>query len=647
MKMLSRFLWLAPLSMVVLATPFWGQDPGQVLPRLPVLTPQDAAKAIRHAPGIRVELMAAEPLVASPVAMEWDETGALFVCEMRGYSEHREEKLSRIRRLVDTDGDGKPDKATLYVEGLLWPTALFPWDGGLFVADAPDILYFKDTDGDGIADKRETVFTGLGVSNVQGLVNSFRWHPEGRIHAAASSNGGTLMRPGNPGSAVALRGRDFSFDPKTRELRAETGGAQHGMGFDDWGRKFLCHNSDHAIYAWASDADLGRNPSYAAPSSKVSIAEDGPQAEVYRISPIEPWRILRTRMRVQGQAKGPIEGGGRAGGYFTSATGITVIRSDKVPKEMQGMLLVGDVGGNLIHRKKVDWEGAHPIARRVDPQSEWIASTDTWFRPAQFANGPDGAVWFLDVCREVIEHPASIPPEIKKQVDLDSGRDRGRLYRILADGATPHPVTNLARLQPGDWISLLEHPNAWHRETAARLLFAHSGEVTAPLEQLAQQARQPQARAMALWLLKAKGALNPAHLQRALGDAHPRVRETSVRLARSFPEEASLTGTLVRLVGDPDGGVRLSAAFALGSRPGVDATVFAALLAKEGSDPWIQAACLSASGVNRPQLARLLFEQFRETPSSPGQKTNPAIVPLLGAFLKDWSLTGVLADTKR
>lgn len=144
---------------------------------------------------------------------------------------------------------------------------------------------------------------------MQGLLNSFAWGFDDRIHGSASSNGGEIVRvtdlEGKPVSAEAppvnVRGRDFSFDPETLDFRAETGGAQHGLGFDDWGRKFVCHNSDHAIRCMAEDRYLARNPFYAPPPVKVSIAADGPQAPIYRSSPVEPWRIVRTRLRASGR----------------------------------------------------------------------------------------------------------------------------------------------------------------------------------------------------------------------------------------------------------------------------------------------------------------------------------------------------------
>src|SRR5205809_859046 len=132
------------------------------LPRMPPVEPADAIKTFQMKEGFKIELAAAEPLVVDPVAMAFDEDGRLFVVEMRDYSERRDEKLGRIRMLVDTDGDGKFDKSTIYADNLPWPTAVICWKGGVFVGATPDILYFKDSNGDGIADEKNVAFTGFG-----------------------------------------------------------------------------------------------------------------------------------------------------------------------------------------------------------------------------------------------------------------------------------------------------------------------------------------------------------------------------------------------------------------------------------------------------------------------------------------------------
>ncbi len=180
--------------LLTFARPITAQDDfAAELPRIPATEPADAIPTFNVADGFHIQQVAAEPLVNSPVAIEWDANGFLYVCEMRGYSEDKDEGISRISRLEDTDDDGVFDKSVVFVDGLLWPTAIFPFDGGLFVGDAPNLYYFKDDDGDGKADSKKVVFTGFGTSNVQGLFNSFRWGLDNRIHVATSSTGGMIQ----------------------------------------------------------------------------------------------------------------------------------------------------------------------------------------------------------------------------------------------------------------------------------------------------------------------------------------------------------------------------------------------------------------------------------------------------------------------
>jgi hypothetical protein len=182
-----------------------------------------------------------------------------------------------------------------------------------------------------------------------------------------------------------------------------------------------------------------RNPWFAFPPILVSIAADGPAAEVFRTSPEEPWRVLRTQWRVAGMVPGPIEGGGRASGYFTSATGATIYRGDAWPAEYVGDAFIADCGSNLIHRKQLLPTASPSSAQRPADErgTEFATCSDVWFRPVQFANAPDGTLYVIDMYREIIEHPWSLPPGIKEHLDLNSGNDRGRIYRIVPDGFKP------------------------------------------------------------------------------------------------------------------------------------------------------------------------------------------------------------------
>jgi putative membrane-bound dehydrogenase-like protein len=576
------------------------------LPRIPQVPPAAAVATMRVQPGFALDLAVHEPLLASPVAVSWDEDGRLFVAEMRGYSENQSEKLGRIRLLHDDDGDGRYDRATVYADGFAWPTAVVAWKGGVFVGDAPDIVRLVDTDGDGVADDRRTVFTGFGTTNVQGLFNSFSYGLDNRIHAAGSSTGGGIRRvaaDGQPtGPTVSIAGRDFSFDPRTLDLRPETGGAQHGRTTDDAGNAYVCHNSDHAIRCMVDDRFLAANPFFAATAAKESIAIEGPQAAVFRVSPVEPWRILRTRLRASGIVPGVVEGGGRPAGYFTSATGITFVRGDAVGA-LAGMLVVGDVGSNLVHRKRLVPHGAGVRAERVDRESELVASTDIWFRPVQFANGPDGAVWIVDMQREVIEHPQSLAPPIKKHLDLTSGRDTGRLWRLTAGGnAARKPFPRLGQASTAELVALLGHTNGWHRDTAQRLLVERADPAAAPL--LRAVCRTPEAstlaRVHAAHAAAGLGTLDAADLLALVDAREPAVRAAAVQLADGFepdgPLPAAVAARLVALAAaEPAIEVRFPLALAARRLPDADrVAVIRTLLERDATDPWCRYAAFTS-----------------------------------------------------
>jgi len=183
--------------------------------------------------GFRLELVAAAPMVASPVAMAFDENGRLFVVEMRDYPDRREQNphLGRIRLLEDTNGDGIFDASTIYADDLPWPSAIACYDAGVFVAATPDILYFKDVNGDGIAEMRKIVFSGFGGAasslNAHALVNSFSWGLDNRIHGVTAGIDGVVAALSAPGvSTIPLARSDFSFDPRALTLSSEAGPAQ-------------------------------------------------------------------------------------------------------------------------------------------------------------------------------------------------------------------------------------------------------------------------------------------------------------------------------------------------------------------------------------------------------------------------------------
>lgn len=567
------------------------------LPRIAPNSPEQSHKLLHVQPGFTVQLAASEPQVVDPIACSFDERGRLYVICMRDYSEQEHDRLGEVRLLEDADNDGVYERSTIFIDKLSWPTAIICYDGGVFVGAPPHIYYLKDTDGDGRADHNEIAFTGFGRTNVQGLLNSFRWGLDNRIHGATSSSGASVTRPGVDAPPVVLKGRDFAFDPRTRKLEPTSGGSQHGLDFDAWGRKFVCSNSSHLEMVFFEDRYLQRNPVVAAPSPRKVIAVDGGQAEVFRRSPVEPWRIVRTRLRVAGTVPGAVEGGGRAAGYFTSATGVTIYRGDAWPEEYRGLVIVGDVGSNIVHRKRLLPDGVGLKGVRLDQESEFLASEEIWFRPVQFAQGPDGTLYVLDMYREVIEHPKSIPPIIKQHLDLTSGRDRGRIWRVIPDNFQRRANPKLDEASTDELVQLLSHPNGWHRETAARLLYQRQPrEAVAPLRQLATSGQEPLGRMHALYALAGLDALDEATVLAALADGHPRVREHAVRLAEILADKPAVAQRLLDMTGDDDPRVRYQLAFSLGELPSSPQrqAALAALARKDAADSWMRLAIYSS-----------------------------------------------------
>jgi len=554
-------------------------DAAKDLPRYPAVEPKDAISTWQVKKGFKLQLAAHEPQVRDPIAICFDENGRMFVCEMNDYSEMREvtPHLGRISMLQDKDGDGYYETSQIFADDLAWPTGLVWANGGLYVGATPDIWRFEDKDGDGKAEVREQVFTGfctgLKLLNVQGLMNSFMWGQDNRIHIlAGGGNRGVITCMKRPDlKGIELGGKDFWFDPLTHEFGLEGGGAQFGMSFDNYGRKFACSNSDHLQYWVYDDKYANRNPYYQMPPARQSIAADGGAAEVFRISPDEPWRIVRTRWRIAGVVKGAVEGGGRVSGYFTGATGTTIYRGDAYGPEFVNNSFTGDAGGQLVHRKiiKPSADGISLIGERPADEHgfEFAASKDTWVRVVNFANAPDGCLHICDMYREVIEHPWSIPDEIKKHIDLNNGYDRGRIYRIVPDKGAERigQKVNLADASTEELVKTLSHPNGWHRDTAQRLLFERQDKAAVPLLEKALSGDNALAKLHALGALEGLGALTEMHLLGALKDPDAFVRERTIKLAETIKsnDPLALSFALVDTVSGQPSRVALQAAFSL------------------------------------------------------------------------------------
>ena len=249
-------------------------------------SPQASMNSIRLRPGFRIELVAAEPLVQDPVAMDWGPDGKLWVVEMGDYPRGTDGKGragGRVRFLEDTDGDGRYDASTVFLDKLNFPNGVIAWRKGILVSAAPEIFYAEDTDGDGRADRRDVLFQGFVEGNQQHRVNGFARGLDNWIYCANGDSGGTI-RSTKTGQSVNIGGRDFRIQPDTGLIDAQAGQTQFGRRRDDWGNWFGCNNSNPMWHFVLGDHYLRRNPHLAAPGSPINVSVTPGAAPVFPIS---------------------------------------------------------------------------------------------------------------------------------------------------------------------------------------------------------------------------------------------------------------------------------------------------------------------------------------------------------------------------
>lgn len=598
-------------------------------PRFPAVEPADVSRTFRIQNGFQMQLIASEPLVTDPVAMAIDEDGRAFVAEMNDYpytdarrhvawqDNTTDAPIGRIRMLEDTDSDGIYDKSRIFADQLSWPSGILCYRGGVFVTATPDIWYLKDSDADGVADIREKVFTGFRKYNVQAVMNNPIWSLDNHIYVAGSSNGGNIL-PGIMAKAdsartsaakpIVARG-DFRIDPRTQSLELQAGGARFGNCFDDWGNRFLCNIRNPAIHVVLDNRYLTRNPAFAPPTAIFNIADSGDQMPIYRISPLEPWRELRGKQWSADPTKKVPRSELTGGGVFTSTSGITVYRSQAFASQYRGQMFLGEVANNVIYRQAVVPVGNTFWATRADEACEFVASTDTWFRPVNLYNAPDGTLYVLDMYREFIEHPWSIPDDIHARLDLTSGRDRGRIYRLAPTGFRTSQLPKLSRATVAELVAQLSNPSSWWRETAQRLLVEAGDRKAVPLLRLTLEGSDPLATVHALWTLAGLESLSDEDLEFALSNSSARVLEHAVRIAESrIADNIVLRQKTIGLADTNDSRLRLQVALSLGGvrDPGALAALVR-LASIDAGDEWMRAALCCALPENTLALTEALL----------------------------------------
>jgi putative membrane-bound dehydrogenase-like protein len=669
-------------------------------------TPQQALGTFRTRKDFVVELVASEPLIESPVAIDWDAQGRLWVCEMYDYpmgigpvdtknTKYGENPKAesgsykpggRIKVLTDLDGDGRYDKAALFLDGLPFPTGVMPWRKGALICAAPDILYAEDTDGDGRANLVRTNLTGFATHNFQARVNGFTWGLDGWLHGSSGLFGGKVKSL-QTGREVDLSGRDFRYRPDTGEIEPVSGISQFGRVRDDFDHWF---GNDNSTWLWhypLPDHYLRRNPHVTYPEPRVNVTTVA--ADLNRPTSNTPHATRHTQAQslLTSAATNPNQlfpisrtlerfNDPQMVNLVTSACGPDIYRDTLLGQEFYGNAFICEPVHNLVRRFVLEPDGATFKARRGhgEERVEFLASTDNWFRPVQARTGPDGALWVVDMYRFVVEHPRWIPPERLQQLDPRAGADLGRVYRVYPKGAKLRPIRDLTKLD-GDALAVtldtsngptrdLVHVELVNRTTprlaperGLQAAASPKGTVTpkqpegrapaARLVALATNAALPTVRAQALAALQHLNALLPAVVNAALADKHPGVRRLALRAAESFLRDNSC-----RLPkDDPDPAVRVQLALSLGEWHERKAGQRLGKLAAT-DDPWLRAAVLSSASSHSATLFNaLLSAQGKLDPSFAGQiatlaahspiaaewqQVLRALTPVAGRPAEDW-----------
>jgi putative membrane-bound dehydrogenase-like protein len=613
------------------------------------LSPDQALASFELEPGYRIELAASEPLIRDPVAMAFDHRGRMYVAESRGYPGPLEGAPASppegvIALLEDTDHDGRFDKRTDFARNLTFPNGILPWDGGVFVTCAPDLLYLKDTTGDGVADERRVVLTGFDATKTAQLRFS---HPtlglDNWIYLTSGLTGGRVTAPDQPDRQPVVFGNsDSRFNPITQAFELTGGQSQYGLTFDDQGHRFTCSNRRPVMQVVLESRYLQRNPHLAFSQTVEDVSAAGSQAVVWPLS-----GDTTTASFIPGLMSAP------HAGTFTAASGVHIHRGDALPAEHRESLFICESAQNLVQRQVRSPNGVTFTSKPARTGHDFLSSRDTWFRPVFAANGPDGALYIVDMYRKIIDHPQYVPEQSRALLDFEAGKERGRIYRVVASGwKRDRAAIDLGRMTAAELTRTLEHPNAWWRETAQRLLLERQDRGAVPLlRTLARNSRREVVRIHALWTLDALGGLETADLLAALSDRDSGVRENAVRLSEGSAAESGgrnpesrapspdpstllrvgpehgrraeprlsreMLSRLLAMVDDTDDRVRLRVALALGEADDSSVvTGLAALARRDGAQTWLRAAILSSVKGRSNEFLRA----FTNSPSPPDVK---------------------------
>lgn len=583
------------------------------------IEPREAVSTFQLPEGYKIELVASEPLVTNPVEAAFDEDGKMYVAQMDDYPSDKMddysagyEPRSRIMLLEDKDGDGFYESGTVFAEGLSYANGVMPWEGGVLVTSAPDILFLKDTDGDGKADIKQVVLTGFAKSNPQLRMGNLRYGLDNWIYGAYSHAGGGDWRSefkdrGSPlhfpekpevEQAKIFPGTNFRFRPDQYKVEPSGGMSQFGLSFDASGNQFTIWNNNHLRHVVIDYRYLSNNPFLSVKKVMEDISDHGKAATVY---PRTGVKYLR-----EDEA-----------GHFTSVCGVCEYTGGLFEGKYARASFVCEPVSNLVHADILTTKGATFNAARAEEGKEFLASADSWFRPVNTTVGPDGALYVVDFYRKLVEHPDWIGMTDSSgfythagkitEADFLEGNDRGRIYRIVPTTYKPgnQSKIELSKADTKTLINYLNNPNSWWRLNAQRLLVDQKDpEAIALIKAYLQTSLSPEGKIHGLWTLEALGGLDDELLIGTMSDAEAMVRKQALLIAERRIGHKAVLQQVLHAASDTDPHVQFQTALTLSQARTNRPEIFQALsgiINTHIEDPWFQTAVLLGASENSNQ----------------------------------------------
>lgn len=554
---------IPPAIAAILASHGGPQKPVLVVhPPPPVpLTPQEELKTFKLPPGFKIELVASEPMVQSPIALSFDDQDAMYVVEMRDYmvdladSEFKS-PTGRVSKLVSKDGSGVMDRSTIFANHLVEPRSIMAVGDGALIAEPPNLTFYHDAGRTGVSDRQEIVDPAFCARNGQPehMANQPTWMLDNWIWCC--------------NHPMRYRWNHGKF---TSERTTTVG--QWGLSQDDWGHLFFNYNSD-LLFSNLVPPEYYRNPNLR--------PQLGVNHEVMHDQSV--WPSHPTPGVNRGYSSKILRRDGRLA-ITTATCGPTIYRGNLFPKEYQGNAFVPEPAGNLVKRLILKDKEGMLTAENAYDQMDFLTSTDERFRPVNAYTGPDGALYVVDMYRGVLQHQGYVTTYLAANIlerKLEAPVNCGRIFRIVPTGAAASPV-KLPR-ETAAIVPFLCHPNGWVRDTAQRLLVERGDtSVVGAIEKIAESGPSAQAKVQALWTLEGLGPVDPAFMAARLGDPEPQVRIAIIRIAgKLMPAE------IQKLVNDPNPEVRANVAFTISAQTGPANDDLQLALLRNGETPLIR-----------------------------------------------------------